>query len=73
MGSAYGAFTVRVRNDCNAGDDTLTGLGLDTTTGGCDVAAPGSATHDGNCKVIVTSAGTIGSTTRTISVVISRI
>ena len=73
LGSAYGAFTVRVRNDCNADDDTLTGLGLDTTIGGCDVAAPGSATHDGNCKVIVTSAGTIGSTTRTISVVISRI
>jgi len=73
LGSAHGTFTVRVRNDCKAGDDQRTGVALDTTTGSCDPAAPGTATHDGNCKVIVTSTGTIGTTTRTITVVISKI
>ena len=72
LGSAHGTFTVRIRNDCKAGDDQLTGVALDTTTGGCDPAAPGTATRDGNCKVIVTSTGTIGTTTRTITVVISK-
>ena len=72
LGSAHGTFTVRIRNDCKAGDDQLTGIALDTTTGGCDPAAPGTATRDGNCKVIVTSTGTIGTTTRTITVVISK-
>src|SRR5437588_1712464 len=73
LGSAHGTFTVRVRNDCKAGDDQRTGVALDTTTGSCDPAVPGTATHDGNCKVIVTSTGTIGTTTRTITVVISKI
>jgi hypothetical protein len=68
----HGTFTVRIRNDCKAGDDQLTGVALDTTIGGCDPAAPGTATHDGNCKVIITSKGTIGTTTRTITVVISK-
>lgn len=72
LGSAHGTFTVRIRNDCKAGDDQLTGVALDTTTGGCDPAAPGTATRDGNCKVIVTSTGTIGTTTRTITVVVSK-
>ena len=72
LGSVHGTFTVRIRNDCKAGDDQLTGVALDTTTGGCDPAAPGTATHDGNCKVIITSTGTIGTTTRTITVVISK-
>src|SRR3989475_6667815 len=71
-GSVHGTFTVRIRNDCKAGDDQLTGVALYTTTGGCDPAAPGTATHDSNCKVIVTSTGTIGTTTRTITVVISK-
>ena len=44
LGSVHGTFTVRVRNDCNAGDDRLTGVGLDTTTKKCSVVtemAPG--------------------------------
>jgi Tfp pilus assembly protein PilX len=72
LGSAHGTFTVTIRNDCKPGDDQLTGVALDTTTGSCDPAAPGAATHDGNCKVIVASTGTIGTTTRTITVVISK-
>jgi Tfp pilus assembly protein PilX len=72
LGSAHGTFTVRIRNDCKAGDDQLTGIALDTTTGGCDPAAAGTATRDSNCKVVVTSTGTIGTTTRTITVVISK-
>ena len=72
LGSVHGSFTVRIRNDCKAGDDQTTGVALDTTTGGCDPTAPGTATHDGNCKVIITSTGTVGTTTRTITVVISK-
>ena len=71
LGSAHGTFTVRIRNDCKPGDDKLTGVAVDTVTGSCDPAAPGDATHDGNCKVIVTATGTIGATIRTISVVVS--
>lgn len=73
LGNAHGAFTVRIRNDCDTNDNRRTGLSLDTTTGPCGGAGPGSPTHDANCRVIVTSAGTIGSTTRTISVVVARI
>jgi len=73
LGSAHGTFTVRLRNDCDANDHTLTGVGLDTTTGGCDAVAPGTATRDANCKVIVTSTGRIGNATRTITVVVSKI
>jgi len=72
LGSAHGTFTVRIRNDCRAGDDKLTGVAVDTVTGRCDPASPGDATHDGNCKVVVTSTGTIGTTSRTITVVVSR-
>ena len=72
LGSVHGTFTVRIRNDCKPGDDKLTGVAVDTATGTCDPATPGDATHDGNCKVIVTSTGTIGTTTRTITVVISK-
>jgi Tfp pilus assembly protein PilX len=72
LGNAHGTFTVRIRNDCKPGDDKLTGVTTDTNTGSCDSAAPGDATHDGNCKVIVTSSGTVGTTTRTITVVVSK-
>lgn len=72
LGGAHGTFTVRIRNDCKPGDDKLTGVAVDTTTSSCDPAVPGDAAHDGNCKVIVTSTGTIGTTTRTITVVISK-
>ena len=69
---AYGTFTVRIRNDCKPGDDKLTGVAVDATTGSCDPAIPGDAIHDSNCKVVVTSTGTIGTTTRTITVVVSK-
>jgi hypothetical protein len=71
LGSAHGTFTVRVRNDCDINDAKRTGS-LDMTAGPCGTV-PGSPTHDSNCRVIVTSTGTIGSTTRTISVVVSKI
>jgi Tfp pilus assembly protein PilX len=69
---AQGTFTVRIRNDCKSGDEKLTGVPVDTLPGHCDPAAPGDATHDGNCKVVVAATGTIGTTTRTITVVVSR-
>src|SRR5438067_565218 len=72
LGGAHGMFTVRIRNDCKPGDGKLTGGAVDTVTGRCDPAVPGDATHDGNCKVVVTSTGTIGATTRTITVVVSK-
>ena len=72
LDSAHGTFTVRIRNDCKPGDERLTGVSVDNAPGSCDVAAAGAATHDGNCKVIVTSTGTIGTTTRTITVVVSK-
>ena len=59
-----------MRNDCDTNDDKRTGS-LDTSGGPCG-AGPGSPTHDANCRVIVTSTGTIGRTTRTISVVVSK-
>jgi Tfp pilus assembly protein PilX len=71
LGNAHGIFTVRVRNDCDTNDDKRTGVSLDTTGGPCGADA-GSPTHDANCRVIVTSTGTIGTTTRTISVVVSK-
>jgi len=72
LGTAHGTFTVKIRNDCKLGDDKVTGVAVDTSLGSCDPAAPGDATHDGNCKLIVTSNGTIGTTTRTVSVVVSK-
>ncbi len=72
LGDAHGTFTVRIRNDCRPGDDKLTGVPVDTSLGTCDPAVPGDATHDGNCKVVVTSTGTIGTTARTITVVVSK-
>jgi Tfp pilus assembly protein PilX len=71
-GNAHGTFTVRIRNDCKPGDDQLTGVALDTVTGNCDSAMPGAATHDGNCKLIVTSTGKVGTTTRAITVVVAK-
>jgi Tfp pilus assembly protein PilX len=73
LGSAYGTFTVRVRNDCDTDDQTLTGSRPDTTTGACDATAAGAATRDANCQVLVTSTGTIGGATRTIATVVSKI
>jgi Tfp pilus assembly protein PilX len=45
-----GSFTVSVRNDCQAGDDQITGVAVDNVTG--------TATNDGNGILIVTATGT---------------
>jgi hypothetical protein len=71
LGRGHGTFTVRLRNDCAAGDDRLTGVALDSAAGRCN-NIPGSAAHDANCLVIVTSTGAVGSTTQTITVVVSK-
>jgi Tfp pilus assembly protein PilX len=63
LSAANGTFTVRVRNDCNAGDNKFTGV---------VVEAAGNATNDTNNKLIVTSVGTFNGTTKTITVVISK-
>jgi len=47
-------------------------VGLDVTTGACDPAAAGAAARDANCRVIVTSTGTLGGITRAITAVVSR-
>jgi Tfp pilus assembly protein PilX len=62
MSSVFGTFTVRVRNDCNAGDDSITGVVLDA----------GGAATDSNSKLILVSTGTIGSSTKTITVVVQK-
>jgi hypothetical protein len=71
LASVHGTFTVSVRNDCGAGDAVLTGVGLDAAAGACDPAA-GGAGRDANCRVIVTSTGTLGGMTRTTTAVVSR-
>lgn len=58
-----GTFTVRIRNDCNAGDNKLTGVAVENVA---------NATSDTNNKLIVTSTATMGSTTRTITVVMGK-
>jgi Tfp pilus assembly protein PilX len=63
--AAHGTFTVRVRNDCNANDNKITGV--------LPVESGGNATNDTNNALILTSTGTIGNTTRTITVAISKI
>lgn len=59
----YGQFTVRIRNDCEPGDDRITGVPLE------DIV---NATSDTNGKVIVTSTGGIGPTVHTVALVVSR-
>jgi len=63
LSAANGTFTVRIRNDCNAGDNKFTGVAVE---------AGGNATTDTNNKLIVTSTGTFAGTTKTITVVISK-
>jgi Tfp pilus assembly protein PilX len=63
LSAAHGTFTVRVRNDCNAGDNKFTGV---------VVEAGGNATNDTNNKLVVTSTGTFNGTTKTITAVISK-
>ena len=62
--SANGTFTVRVRNDCKSGDNKLTGV---------TVEASANATTDTNNKLVVTSTAAAGNTTRTITLVISKV
>ena len=61
--AASGTFTVRVRNDCNAGDNKFTGLAVEPA---------GNATNDTNSRLIVISTGTFRNTTKTITVVIRK-
>lgn len=60
--SASGTYTVRIRNDCQAKDPMLTGVTADT-----------SGTTDSNGHVILTSQGSFGSATRTVTVVATRV
>lgn len=62
-GPAHGTFIVRVRNDCAAADEQLTGTAPET---GSD-----AATRDTNGRVLVASTGTIGATAQTVRAVIS--
>ncbi len=64
LNAAAGTFTVRVRNDAQAGDTTLTGqAALDL----------GGANNDTNAIVIVTATGTLNQVQRQIQVVARRI
>jgi Tfp pilus assembly protein PilX len=63
LSAAHGTFTVLVRNDCYANDNKLTGVAVENAA---------NATNDTNNKLILISTGTIGNTTRTIRVVISK-
>jgi len=60
--SASGTYTVFVRNDCQANDGMLTGVAADAT-----------ATTDSNNHVILTSVGTFGTATRTVTAVAMRV
>jgi hypothetical protein len=73
LGSAYGTFAVRLRNDCALDDQRLTGAPPDTTTGACDPVEVGAATHDANCTVVVESTGIIGGATRRITAVVRKV
>ncbi|MBI4271608.1 MAG: hypothetical protein HY615_14835 [Candidatus Rokubacteria bacterium] len=61
--SAAGTFTVRVRNDCQAGDDKITGVAVESS---------GNATDDTNDHVIVVASGTLGNATRSITTVVKK-
>lgn len=60
--TASGTYTVSIRNDCQATDGMLTGVAADPT-----------ATTDSNGHVILTSTGTFGSATRTVTAVATRV
>jgi Tfp pilus assembly protein PilX len=57
-----GEFIVRVRNDCEPGDETLTGVPLEMAV---------DAARDTNRTLIIGSTGAIGTTVQTITAVIS--
>jgi Tfp pilus assembly protein PilX len=62
LSRAHGEFTVRVRNDCEPGDERLTGVTLEAAT---------DATRDTNGKLMIASTGVIATTTQTITAVVS--
>ena len=63
LANESGHFTVRVRNDCEPGDERITGVPVDDS---------GNAESDTNGTVIVASTGHVGSTLHTVVVVMSR-
>jgi len=60
--ASRGTFGVRVRNDCQPGDDKLTGAAIET----------GRPTSDGNGRLVLQSTGVKNTAARTISVVAIR-
>src|SRR5262249_6041552 len=59
-----GTFTVSLRNDCQAGDNLITGVAVDNVTG--------TATNDGNGILIVTATGSYQGAQKRIQAVIRR-
>ena len=59
-----GTFTVSLRNDCQAGDNLITGVAVDNVTG--------TATNDGNGIIIVMATGSYQGAQKRIQVVIRR-
>jgi len=59
-----GSFTVSLRNDCQAGDDAITGVAVDNVTG--------TATNDANGILIVTATGSYQGAQKRIQVVLRR-
>src|SRR5438093_8711941 len=59
-----GTFTVSLRNDCQAGDNLITGVAIDNVTG--------TATNDGNGIIIVMATGSYQGAQKRIQVVIRR-
>jgi len=59
-----GTFTVSLRNDCQAGDNLITGIAVDNVTG--------TATNDGNGILIVTATGSYQNARKRIQVVVRR-
>jgi len=68
--TASGTYTVRVRNDCYAGNGST--LSSDRVFTGL-AALDATATTDTNSRLILVSTGTIGTATRTIKVVLKRV
>jgi hypothetical protein len=71
LGAAFGTFTVTVRNDIQANDNRVTGC---PTAAGCGGTAldGGGAANDTNGIVIVTSTGTVGGVTKSVTAVVRR-
>jgi len=59
--TAHGEYTVRVRNDCDAHDDRLTGVPVEPVA---------NAAADTNGRLILTSTGVLGDVTHTVNTVL---